>query len=127
MLTDQHTSPRSSNRMEVLPMSLDGIAVRALVDELGPLLTGGRIDKIQQPDATTIIFTIRQPGKNYKMLISSHPQNARFHTTNISRENPLQPPLFCMVLRKHLESSKLIEIKQIGLERVVHFVFGRFH
>jgi len=107
-------------------MSLDGIAIRALTDEFKPLLIGGRTDKIQQPDNYTIYLNIRQPGKTYKFLISIHPQTARFHLTQNSRQNPTHPPLFCMVLRKHLEGSRLLNIEQQGLERIVHFVFEGF-
>lgn len=107
-------------------LSLDGIALSALVDELKPKLIGGRIDKIQQPDPNSIVITIRQPGKNYRLFITVNAQSARFHLTETIRPNPLQPPLFCMVLRKHLEGTKLIAIEQQGLERVVHFIFEGF-
>jgi len=107
-------------------LSLDGIAIRALVDELKPQLMGGRIDRIQQPDNNSLMLTIRQPGKNYRLFLTINPQSARFHLTQISRPNPLQPPLFCMVLRKHLEGSKIIDIRQVGLERIVHFIFEGF-
>ena len=101
-------------------MSLDGITIRALVDELKPLLMGGRVDKIQQPQANSIVITIRQPGKNHRLLITAHPQSARFNLIEVTKTNPQQPPLFCMVLRKHIEGSKIIDIKQQGLERIVH-------
>jgi len=107
-------------------LSLDGIAIRALVDEFKPQLIGGRIDKIQQPDHNTLIITIRQPGKNLRLLITVKPQSARFHLTHKARQNPLQPPLFCMVLRKHLEGNKIINIEQQGLERIVHFILEGF-
>lgn len=101
-------------------MSLDGIAIHALADELNQSLIGGRIDKIQQPDQTTIIISIRQPGQNYRLLLSAHPQTARIALTESNKTNPLQPPLFCMVLRKHLEGSKMIAVKQVGWERILH-------
>ncbi|MGI6224915.1 MAG: Rqc2 family fibronectin-binding protein [Peptococcales bacterium] len=107
-------------------MSLDGIAIHALVDELKPQLVGGRVDKIQQPDSNSIIITLRQPGKNLRLFITVNPQSARFHMTQTTRPNPLEPPLFCMVLRKHLEGAKLIDIRQKGLERIVHFLFEGF-
>lgn len=107
-------------------MSLDGITIRALVDELKPLLMGGRVDKIQQPQANSIVITIRQPGKNHRLLITAHPQSARFNLIEVTKTNPQQPPLFCMVLRKHIEGSKIIDIKQQGLERIVHFIFEGF-
>lgn len=100
-------------------MSLDGIAIHGLAHELEEVLVGGRIDKIQQPDSTTITLSIRQPGQNYKLLLSSNPQTARLGLTTQTFPNPLQPPLFCMVLRKHLEGSKILSIRQMAWERVV--------
>ena len=107
-------------------MSLDGIAIRALVDELKYQLTGGRVDKVQQPNPNSIVLTIRQPGKNHRLFITINPQSARFNLIETTKTNPQQPPLFCMVLRKHIDGSKLIDIKQQGLERVVHFIFEGF-
>lgn len=104
-------------------MSLDGIAIRALTDELSQILIGGRVDKIQQPDATTITLLIRNNGTNYKLLLSAHPQTARLGLTQTVKANPMQPPLFCMVLRKHLESAKVIALEQVGWERIVHITF----
>lgn len=103
-------------------MSLDGIAIHALADELHQQLSGGRIDKIQQPDASTILLSVRQPGRNDKLLLSSNAQTARIGITHAVKNNPVQPPLFCMVLRKHLEGSKIIEIRQVGWERIIQIV-----
>lgn len=103
-------------------MSFDGIAIHALVDELQQQLVGGRIDKIQQPDSSTILLSVRQPGHNHKLLLSCNAQTARLGITNIAKANPAQPPLFCMVLRKHLEGSKITEIRQSGWERIVEIV-----
>ncbi|MFR6291485.1 MAG: NFACT family protein [Peptococcaceae bacterium] len=103
-------------------MSLDGIAIHALADELQQRLVGGRIDKIQQPDPSTILLSIRQPGHNDKLLLSCNAQTARIGITTAAKTNPAQPPLFCMVLRKHLEGSKIIEIRQTEWERIIHIV-----
>ena len=103
-------------------MSLDGIAIHALADELNQQLAGGRIDKIQQPDSTTILLSVRQPGRNDKLLLSCNPQTARIGITTTAKANPMQPPLFCMVLRKHLEGSKILEIRQNQWERVIEIV-----
>lgn len=103
-------------------MSLDGIAIHALADELQQRLVGGRIDKIQQPDASTILLSVRQAGHNDKLLLSCNAQTARIGITTASKTNPMQPPLFCMVLRKHLEGSKIVAIRQSGWERIVHIV-----
>ncbi len=104
-------------------MSLDGIAIHAITDELSHILIGGRVDKVQQPDATTITLLIRQHGTNLRLLLSAHPQTARMALTQTAKPNPAQPPLFCMVLRKHLEGAKITAIRQIGWERIVHLVF----
>lgn len=103
-------------------MSFDGIAIHALTDELQQALLGGRIDKIQQPDSSTILLSVRQSGHNYKLLLSCNAQTARLGITTIAKTNPTQPPLFCMVLRKHLEGSKILEIRQSGWERIVEIV-----
>lgn len=104
-------------------MSLDGIAIHAITDELSHILVGGRVDKIQQPDATTVTLVIRQHGTNLRLLLSAHPQTARIALTQGAKPNPAQPPLFCMVLRKHLEGAKITAIRQVGWERIVHIVF----
>ena len=103
-------------------MSLDGIAIHALADELHEQLAGARIDKIQQPDSTTIVLSVRQPGRNDKLLLSCNPQTARIGLASSNKPNPMQPPLFCMVLRKHLEGSKILEIRQNQWERVIEIV-----
>lgn len=103
-------------------MSLDGIAIHALADELQELLVGGRIDKIQQPDSSTILLSVRQPGRPNKLLLSCNAQTARIGITTQAKANPAQPPLFCMVLRKHLEGSKIVAVRQSGWERIVEIV-----
>ncbi|MFZ5754202.1 MAG: Rqc2 family fibronectin-binding protein [Bacillota bacterium] len=100
-------------------MSFDGIVMRAVSLELDQLLCGARIDKIYQPLPHEIIILLRQKGQNYKLLISAHAQEARIHLVTQSKPNPAEPPLFCMVLRKHLEGGKIVSITQQGLERVL--------
>ena len=97
-------------------MSLDGIAIHALADELQQRLAGSRIDKIQQPDSSTILLSVRQAGHNDKLLLSCNAQTARIGVTTVTKANPMQPPLFCMVLRKHLEGLSLIHISRIQHE-----------
>lgn len=103
-------------------MSLDGIAIHAIADELQTRLVGGRIDKIQQPDSSTVILTVRQQGHTDKLLLSCNAQTARIAISTASKTNPMQPPLFCMVLRKHLEGSKITAIYQSAWERIIHIV-----
>ncbi len=104
-------------------MALDGYTLSFLTQETHDLLTQSRVDKIYQPDHFSLVFHLRKEGKNHRLLLSSHPQTGRFCITSEKPENPEKPPLFCMVLRKYLEGSRLTAIRQIGLERIVHFIF----
>ena len=100
-------------------MPLDGFVVRVLVDELSAQLAGARINKIYQPDPKELVFVIRSAGQTHNLLISAHPSYPRFYLTEQSFVNPQQPPLFCTVLRKHIEGGIIESIKQIENERIV--------
>ena len=100
-------------------MPFDGIVTKAVVEELAKNLVGGRIDKIYEPTNSELVFTIRNNRTNYSLLISIHPSYARIHLTESEFINPSEPPLFCMVLRKHLIGSRIEKIKQISLERII--------
>src|SRR5699024_10286211 len=104
-------------------MPFDGIVTYAVTNELKTRLIGGRINKIYQPTNTEIVITIRNQGKNYHLLLSIHPTYARFHVTDDRFQNPKEPPMFCMTLRKHLSGGILEDIQQDKLERVVSFRF----
>lgn len=104
---------------EVKRMPFDGIVTRAIVEELVEKLVGGRIDKIYEPTNNELVFTIRNNRTNYSLLISIHPSYARIHLTETEIVNPPEPPLFCMVLRKHLIGSRIEKIEQIDLERII--------
>lgn len=101
-------------------MAFDGITVSALISEIKDKITGGRIDKIYQPENDEIILSIRSFGKAYKLLLTANPSNPKFHFTSENKENPLNPPLFCMVMRKHLQSGKIIAIDQPDFDRIVN-------
>ena len=68
---------------------------------------------------------MRKPGQNLRLLLSAHAENARLHLTSNEKKNPASPPTFCFVLRKYLEGSRLVNIQQTGLDRVVYFTFSR--
>lgn len=99
-------------------MSLDGIVTRALVHELQDAI-GARIAKIYQPTENEIILHIRGQKAGGKLLLSAHPSMPRLHWTEQSWENPAEPPMFCMLLRKHCEGGIIESIRQVGLERIV--------
>lgn len=107
-------------------MSFDGLFTRAMVSELASSLKGGRINKVHQPYKNEVILTIRANGVNHKLLLSAHPSYARVQFTNEAYDNPSEPPMFCMLLRKHLEGYILEDIYQAGTDRMIIFeVKGR--
>ena len=100
-------------------MSLDGFSMHPLVRELNTKLAGGRIDKITQPNKQSVILSVRQPGQNYLLHISINSQNPSAHLLERNLENPPEPPVFCMVLRKQLETGRIAAIRQHGLDRLL--------
>src|ERR1700730_12033627 len=102
-------------------MSFDGLFTRAIVDELYSLLKGGRINKVHQPYKNEVIVTVRANGVNHKLLLSAHPSYARVQLTYEGYDNPNEPPMFCMLLRKHLEGHILEDIYQVDSDRMIIF------
>lgn len=102
-------------------MSFDGIFTYGITNELKTTIESGRISKIYQPYKNELIFQIRANGKNQKLLLSAHPSYARIHLTDGTYDNPSEPPMFCMLLRKYLEGSIIEDISQVGLDRVIVF------
>ena len=80
---------------------------------------GGRIDKIYQPGNLDVILSLHGSRGNGKLLLSANPSHPRLHLTTLERENPEKPPMFCMLLRKHLSGARILEIEQPYMERVV--------
>ncbi|SHE11620.1 Fibronectin-binding protein A N-terminus (FbpA) [Chlamydia abortus] len=99
-------------------MALDGIVVRAIVHELQACV-GGRIGKIHQPSAHDILLHIRSHGNNYKLLLSANPTYPRVHLTEAPFTNPMEAPMFCMLMRKYCENGTIESITQDDLERVI--------
>ena len=103
-------------------MALDGAFLSIVKDELSPLI-GGRVDKISQPSREEILIAFRTKGGTEKLFISASAGSARVHITKKNIENPKVPPMFCMLLRKHLGNGRLVNIRQDGLERILYFDF----
>lgn len=99
-------------------MAYDGLFTLAMTKELQKLVTG-RIAKVHQPNAQEIILTIRANGSNHKLLFSIHSSYARVHLTEQVVENPSEPPMFCMLLRKHIEGGFIESIQQIDGDRII--------
>jgi predicted ribosome quality control (RQC) complex YloA/Tae2 family protein len=103
-------------------LSLDGAYLSSIRREIS-FLESGRIDKINQPSKEELIISMRAKSGNHKLLLSASPDSARVLITENAPENPKSPPMFCMLLRKHLGGGKLLSIRQDGLERVLFFDF----
>ncbi|MGE7599014.1 Rqc2 family fibronectin-binding protein [Lysinibacillus fusiformis] len=99
-------------------MAFDGLFTYSITADLQQLVTG-RITKIHQPNAQEVILHVRANGKNHKLLFSIHSSYARVHLTEQSIENPAEPPMFCMLLRKHLEGGFISSVKQLGFDRII--------
>ncbi len=99
-------------------MPLDAVALRAQVNELSEI-TGFKIDKIHQPERDMIVLVLRGAGTSKRLLLSANSANPRIHLTEGKYENPAAPPMFCMLLRKHLSGGKIIAVRQFGFERIV--------
>ena len=104
-------------------MPLDAVCLSALVGELSKKLPGCRVDKIHQPEKDELRFSLRG-SENFKLLISANQNMARIHVTQTSVDNPQQPPMFCMLLRKHLVGAKILSVSQPALERCVIISFA---
>lgn len=101
-------------------MSFDGMMTFAITEEIKNLLVSGKITKIYQPYERELLFQIRAQGSNYKLLLSANPTYPRIHLTQQSFENPAEAPMFCMLLRKHLENGIIENIAQVDMERMIH-------
>ncbi len=103
-------------------MALDGAFLYTIKTELMPLI-GARVEKIHQPSREEIIISLRTKQGGKKLFISANAGSARVHMTEKAVDNPQTPPMFCMLLRKHLGSGKLIDVRQDGLERILFLDF----
>jgi len=99
-------------------MAFSGIVLASVMQELKSKIIEGRIEKIYQPEKFEINFLVHR-NNIYRLLISAHPVYSRIHLTEGEKENPLSPPTFCMLLRKHLSGGRILKIEQEGLDRIL--------
>ena len=90
-------------------MPLDGICMQAVAEELRPELLGLRIDKVQQPARDQVILLLRG---NKRLLLNAGANTPRIQLTALTRDNPAEPPMFCMLLRKHLVGGRVAAVTQ---------------
>ena len=104
-------------------MAFDAFFLRSVLDEVRARCIGARVDKLHQPSRDTLILHLRCQQGREKLLFVANPTAPRLHLTQASPENPAEPPMFCMLLRKHLLGARLTEITQPDMERCAVFTF----
>ena len=108
-------------------MALDGAFLSLLRDEIERGVLDARIDKIYQPSKEEIILLLRGREGVRRLLLSANASGARVHFTNETVENPKTPPMFCMLLRKHLGSGRLVAVRQQGMDRILFLDFETYN
>ncbi len=104
-------------------MAFDGMFLHKICGEIKNTALNCRVDKIYEPSREEIVIQMRANGENKRLLFNAGANNPRIHFTKQTIENPMSPPMFCMLLRKHIGNAKLIDIIQTELERCVYFKF----
>ena len=104
-------------------MAFDAYFLTAVLDEIRKTADSARIDKIHQPTRDTVLLHLKSKEGRCKLLLAPNPAAPRLHLTASSPENPAEPPMFCMLLRKHLLGGRLLKVEQPPMERLARFTF----
>ena len=104
-------------------MAFDAFFLSAVLEEIREKAIGARVDKIHQPSRDTVILQLKCAHGREKLLFAPNPANPRLHLTTANPENPAEPPMFCMLLRKHIGGSRLAAVEQLPMERWAAFTF----
>jgi len=103
-------------------LPFDGIVTKCIVNELAQKLSGGRIEKVLQPENDEIVLVIWARGETHRLVLSASASYPRIHLTNTVKDNPPSPPVFCMLLRKHLSGGRILSFQFNDYERIVGIV-----
>jgi len=104
-------------------MPMDGFTLAFIAKELSQTLIGGRVEKVNQPERDILLMVMRNQGENHRLLLSANTNQARVQVTQHPYENPSEAPMFCMLMRKHLQGARLASLKQPFGDRVLTFTF----
>lgn len=107
-------------------MAFDAGFTHAVCAELSLMLTGAKVEKVNEPSKDEIVIICYKAGKTRKLFLSANPSRARICVTEQAFENPKVSPMFCMLLRKHLAGATVAEVKQNGFERAVEVDFSAY-
>ena len=108
-------------------MAFDGIVTKSVVKELNKNIIGCKVNKIYEPTPNDIILDLYGNGNKYNLHICTNRNFSRINLTKYSKPNPVNAPNFCMLLRKHLNSSKIIDISGFDLERIIEITFETYN
>lgn len=108
-------------------MPFDGIVTANVVNDLNSLLQGGKIDKVYQPEHDEIVLSVHRGKEKHKVFITSNSSDARIQMISEMPQNPVNPPAFCMLMRKHIQGGKIEKIVQKQTERIVEFCIDSFN
>ena len=100
-------------------MAFDGITIAAITKECKTLLLGGRINKIAQPEDDELLLTIKSTSGQYRLLLSASASLPLIYLTDKNKQSPMTAPNFCMLLRKHIQNGRIVDITQPGMERIM--------
>lgn len=100
-------------------MPMDGLTLGFIAREMQSILAGARVERVTQPEKDMLLLALRNNGQNYKLILSASPSFARAHLTQGQFVNPMDAPMFCMLMRKHLTGGKLLEIRQLNGDRIL--------
>lgn len=104
-------------------MAFDAFFLNAVLEDIREKAIGARVEKLHQPSRDTLLILLRCNSGREKLLIAANPAAPRLHFTAASPENPAEPPMFCMLLRKHLSGARLSAVTQPAMERLAVFTF----
>ena len=114
-------------------INFDSLSLKALISEIEPVLTEGRVQKVQQPSKNEILLTVRALRQTHKLYICidpKYPHVALLSTKGEELRNieiPQKPPMFCMLLRKHMEGCKINAVSQPNFERILEIKFDSYN
>lgn len=103
---------------------MDGLFLGFIARELDKILTGARVEKVQQPEKDELHILFRGACGNRRLLLSASADCARVHLTETTKQSPMEPPMFCMLLRKLIGGAKLLSVKQLGGDRILEMTFA---
>ena len=101
-------------------MALDGTVISCIVQELDTALTGGKINKIAQPEKDELMLTVKNNRTQYRLLISAGASLPLIYLAGENKTGPMTAPNFCMLLRKHIGNGRITRIWQPGMERIIN-------